>query len=79
MILNATTYGVVSVGDIVTRSAKGKLWRVAGFWTPSVGTGVMATLEPIQGYTRSSAPVDQLTVVHRPVDTRPPGVEETPC
>lgn len=55
----------IRVGDIVARSAKGKLWRVTGFWQPAVGEGQFASLEPLVGYTSASHPVDQLRLVQR--------------
>lgn len=54
------------VGDIVTRSAKGKQFRIASFWEPAVGKGLFASLEPLVGYTSASAAVSQLTLVERP-------------
>lgn len=54
------------VGDIVTRSSKGKQFRITGFWPPAVGKGLMASLEPLEGYTKASADVRQLTLIERP-------------
>ncbi len=56
----------VRVGDIVTRSAKGKRFTVTDFWTATVGQQRMASLKPVVGYTRASHPVAQLTLVERP-------------
>lgn len=57
----------IRVGDIVTRSAKGKRFTVTDFWTPAYkGAEQFAGLTPVEGYTKASAPVSQLTLVERP-------------
>lgn len=55
----------IRIGDVVTRSAKGKLWVVSGFWKPAVGEGMFASLEPVVGYTSASHPTAQLQLVER--------------
>lgn len=56
-----------AIGDVVTRSAKGKRFRVTGFWTAPYGQE-MASLSPLEGYTNASAPVAQLVVIERGSD-----------
>lgn len=65
----------VAVGDVVRVGKGKKLWRVDGFWGADFRP--MADLAPLDGYSRSSAELERLTLVDRPVDTRAPGTEET--
>ena len=56
----------IQIGDVVTRTSKGKQWIVTWFWE-SVQGEQMASLKPVEGYTNASAPVSQLTLITRPV------------
>lgn len=59
----------VKVGDLVRVGRGRKLWRVASFWgTPE---HPMADLTPTDGYSRSSALLDRLTVLERAPEASP--------
>lgn len=77
--LDTSTYGVVSVGDIVRVGNGKREWRVAGFWTSPSDGSVLADLEPhgTPGFTSSSAAVQRLTVVEH-ADGLPYASQE-PC
>ena len=70
---NHPDLATVQGGDIVTWHAA--LWKVRGFWV-SAQLVPMADLMPLDGATAVSAPVAELTVVDRPVDTRAAGTGE---
>ena len=65
----------VAVGDIVKVGKGKKLWRVDYLWPNQP----IASLIPLDGYSRTSAHLTRLTVVDRPIDTRPDGAQEPTC
>jgi hypothetical protein len=77
--LDTTTYGVVSVGDVVRIGRGRRAWRVVGFWTSPADGTVLTDLEPhdAPGFTNGSAAVDRLTVIEH-ADGIPYSSEE-PC
>lgn len=78
--LDTSTYGVVSVGDVVRVGRGRRAWRVAAFWTSPADGTVLADLEPhgAPGFTSSSAAVDRLTVIEH-ADGIPYATGEPPC
>lgn len=53
-------------GDRVRIGAGRKEWVVEGFWTAPASGDLMASLQPVDGYTTASAPVTRLTLVSKP-------------
>lgn len=63
----------IQIGDVVTRSSKGKRFIVTDFWGGAVTGQPMAGLKPVEGYTKASHPVSQLVLIERPGATEDKG------
>lgn len=60
--MNATP---IAVGDRVQIGRGKKSWQVLELWTNPTDEELIATLLPDDGYTRTSVPVDRLTLIER--------------
>lgn len=56
---------LLKVGDRVQIGKGTKTWQILELWTNSADDQLIATLLPDDGYTRTSVPVDRLTLLER--------------
>lgn len=59
------TTAPIAIGDRVQIGKGTKTWQVLELWTNPTDDDLIATLLPDGGYSRTSVPVDRLTIVER--------------